>query len=264
MLELEKTSLSKEVNKLKSGGEALVADERKLLEVQIQNLQTQFAEERMKLESQLREAVNSNETLRLKVDNAECRLIVSRRKMDELQSAKSKVDEELLAVMNGRDEARQDAEKTRYELQNVTAELVGLKKDYDILGERFDCSEKEIDSLKWKLEVAPNRDSVVEEFRRSTEMQKMLQEARDVVVADFMDSVTYKTKLDNAMSQFMKGAEFRRAVGEKTGVMISYLVECCQVFLKDDLQRPRDGFETFFVDWKKKMNEEKARNRFGG
>ena len=264
VLELEKKGLSEELNKLKSAGDSLAAEEKSALETEIQKLQTQFAEERLKLESQLREVVNSKEALRLKVDNAECRLIVSGRKMDELQSEKSKVDQELLAVMDGRDEARRDAEKAQAELSAVVEEFSGLKKAYDILGERFDCSEKEVDDLKWKLEVAPSRDVIIDEFQRSSEMQKMLNDFGDAVVADFMDSVTYKTKLDDAVKQFMKSSEFRRAVGEKTGAMIPYVVECCRVFLKDDLQRPRDGFETFFVDWKKKVNEEKARNRLAG
>ena len=264
LLTKEKSSLSEELNKLKNAEESLVAAERTLLDAQIKSLQTQLAEERTKFESQLRDVVNSREALRLKVDNAECRLLVSSRKMDELQSEKSKVEEELVAVVDGRDEARRDAEKSRSELHNVTTELADLRKDYDLLGERFDSSEKEVDSLKWKLEVAPSRDSIIDEFQRSSEMQKMLNDFGDAAVADFMDSVTYKTKLDDAVSQFMKSSEFRRTVGEKTGAMIPYVVECCRVFLKDDLQRSRDGFETFFVDWKRKLNEEKARNRFSG
>ena len=160
-----------------------------------------------------------------------------------------------------RDEAVCELSALKLEMDRSGEDLSNAKKDYDILGDRFDAAEKEVESLKWKLEVAPNRDSIIEEFRSSSEMQEILEAFRETAVKDYLESPDYKEKLDLIAKQLMRGPEFQKAVGEKSKLVIPYLVECCRMYFKDDSERPQEGFEMFFVEWKKQVIVEKAKRR---
>ena len=238
LLEKEKSSLYAEILKLKDVGELFAAGEKVALEEKVKNLGEALVEDRLMFETQRKEIIDSNVLIQEKLENAKKMLIISGKRIEELESAKGKVDKELAVVMDDRDEVRRDAAKVKNELDKVVEELSTSKKDYDILGERFDAAEKEIKCLKWKLEIAPDRESVLEDFRQSTELQKMLKEVGERFIGGFMDSSSYKEKLDGIVRQFMKSTEFQRSVGEKTKHMVPYLFECCRVYFKYDLQRP--------------------------
>ena len=125
---------------------------------------------------------------------------------------------------------------TRIEINNkhVVEEVANLKRDYDIWGGGgYDNTEKGLDSLKWKLEMAPTRESILEEF------QKLLRDVEDVVVHEYLTGPDHKMKLDAIVEQFMRGPEFQRAVGEKTKLMVPYFVECFLVYFQYDIQRSR-------------------------
>ena len=193
-----------------------------------------------------------------------CRRIpfcMSGKEIEELVREKIEVGERLVVITDEKSKLMEDLSKMKTIYDRSVAELADVKRDYEILGERFDASEKELESLRWKLEVAPTRDIIIEEFQSSTTMREMLERAKIEAIAEYNVGEDHANEVDKAVKLFSKSPEFQRVVGERTKQMIPYLVECCREYLRDDPHRSREGFEGFFVDWKRRLSAEKLKKR---
>ncbi|KAK1359551.1 hypothetical protein POM88_044025 [Heracleum sosnowskyi] len=81
------------------------------------------------------------------------------------------------------------------------------------------------------------------------------------VVRDYKGSPAYKKDCDDAVAAFRATSVFREIVGAESQKMAPLIVACSREFFRDDLRRPKDDFDVFFVEWMKARREAYARMR---
>ena len=240
---------------LESDKEGLLMELKQLKEIGCAS----FAAEKHKLESQVKSGLDAVAHADGKLVDAEKKLDVLARRVNELTAEKVDALERLSVMTSESAVVKEELAAMMANHKNAMEELTNVRKDYDTLGNRFDMSEKEIEVLKWKLEVVPTREAIFEEFKNSSTWKKLVAEIRNDAIAEYKASPDCVTAIDAAVQAFCKSPQFHRVVGEKTKVMLPYLVESCRDYFRDDPQRSREGFEIFFVDWKRRHNAEKLK-----
>ena len=252
-----KKELLKKVKKLEADKEVLAVE----LTAVKENGVASFSKEKHKLESQVKSVLEAVAISNSKLLESEGKLALSLQREEDLLKDHTEVKGKFVALNCEKDRLVDELAKLKMSYDRVVEELGGIRKDYDILGERFDSSEKELESLRWKLKVALDPGVIIRDFQSSSTMLNLLKKTGEKAVNEYKGGEDYAGELDRAVKTFCKSSEFQKVLGEKTKLMLPYVVECCREFFRNDPERPRDGFEIFFIDWKKRINAEKAKAR---
>ena len=218
-----------------------------------------FAEDKKRLESQVEDAVVIATKTQEKLGESELQLELMGKKIADLEREKKHLEQEVIGL----------EQKTHEAVEGLKI----AKNDYYVMAERLGRAEVENESLKERLDAMPTREKIVDEFKTSSEMQKLLElEVKKFKVSDeyvnnlraavsgYKSSSEYREELKDLVTAFSLGPEFKKAVGEKAGQMLPYTIECCRDFFKGNPLRSRDEFGAYFLEWQKQMVVEKARS----
>ena len=100
----------------------------------------------------------------------------------------------------------------------------------------------------------------VDDANRAKEKLAAMPSAVDVI-RDYKASPAYKKDCDDAVAAFRGTSVFRQIVGVESQKMAPLIVACCREFFRDDLRRPKDDFDVFFMEWMKARKEAYVRRK---
>ena len=145
VLEDENIGLTSRVKEWDGLSVDTLVEEKERFAREIQDLKNARLEDSRKFEQEVGKEVNARNMAEEKLVEVERELLVLGKRVEHL--------------LYDRDGLEQKMSAMQMDMDHVSENLAAARADYEILGEWFDSCEKELEDTKWKLEVAPNRES---------------------------------------------------------------------------------------------------------
>ena len=227
--------LEADIDKLKASVSTVEAAEKAKWERHIVDLQSQLLEERKLLEETRGLLEKSKDKER---ETGE--LVVVQR------SVIADVEQKLTA-------ARDKLGNTEQIVAGLQEENLGLKNALAAVPSQASVVAEFKLTEEYKKEIIAARVAGVAAYKISEDFGEAMEEVATRAVNEFKAGSQYTAELEEAktvaVTEYSKSVSFRRAVGVEAGKMSKQVVECCRVFLKDNMQRPTSEFGEFFMSY---------------